>query len=250
MSSDRRARTTRRSACGSGIGRRSTRIRRTTATSRSRNTAFPFPTTSSRSISRFSSVRFSRFRTSNFCRSRPSTADRMLVVTSLGAVAFAGAMAGAAPRAAALPPIVVTVDVAVDLPPVLVSIVLHEAEAIWQPTGVTFIWRRTPGANAAAIANPADPSPSPTALRVTIGDDLGQAPPDRVPLGWIVFEGDDTPAHEIYVSHRNALEFMTNARGAPRPIAQMPMAEQQLMLGRAMGRALAHEMGHYLLASK
>ena len=174
----------------------------------------------------------------------------MLVVTSLGAIAFAGAMAGAAPRAAALPPIVVTVDVAVDLPPPLVSIVLQEAEAIWQPTGVTFIWRRTPRANAAANANPNDPCPPPTALRVTIGDDLGHAPSDRVPLGWIVFEGDDTPAHEIYVSHRNALEFMTNARGAARPIAQMPMAQQNLMLGRAMGRALAHEMGHYLLASK
>jgi len=30
----------------------------------------------------------------------------------------------------------------------------------------------------------------------------------------------------------------------------MPRAERETMLGRAMGRALAHEMGHYLLASK
>jgi hypothetical protein len=30
----------------------------------------------------------------------------------------------------------------------------------------------------------------------------------------------------------------------------MPLAERNLKLGRAMGRALAHEMGHYLLASK
>ena len=56
----------------------------------------------------------------------------MLVVTSLGAIAFAAAMAGAAPRAAALPPIVVTVDVAVDLPPLLVSIVLMKHAARWR----------------------------------------------------------------------------------------------------------------------
>ena len=30
----------------------------------------------------------------------------------------------------------------------------------------------------------------------------------------------------------------------------MPIAQQHTMLGRAMGRALAHELGHYLLASK
>ena len=177
----------------------------------------------------------------------------MLVVTSLGAIAFAAAMAGATPRAAALAPIVVTVDVTADMPPTLVSIALQEAEAIWQPTGVTFIWQRTPRANAkaAAIANPADPCPQPAnALRVVIGDDLGRAPVDHVPLGWIVFDADDTPAHEIYVSHRNAVDFMANSRGAVRTIAQMPTAEQNLMLGRAMGRALAHEMGHYPLASK
>jgi len=30
----------------------------------------------------------------------------------------------------------------------------------------------------------------------------------------------------------------------------MPIAERETYLGRAMGRALAHELGHYLLASK
>jgi hypothetical protein len=33
-------------------------------------------------------------------------------------------------------------------------------------------------------------------------------------------------------------------------IDRMPIAERELLLGRAMGRALAHEIGHYLLASK
>jgi len=175
----------------------------------------------------------------------------MLIATSLGAIAFAAAAAGSLPRAAALPPMVVTVDVTVDLPPVVVSIAQHEADAIWQPTGVTFIWRRAPRANAPASVNPADPCPPPPlGLRVVIGDNLGHAPADRVALGWIVFEADGAPAHEIYVSHRTALEFMISTRGVSRPLAQMPTAEQNMMVGRAMGRALAHEMGHYLLGSK
>jgi hypothetical protein len=30
----------------------------------------------------------------------------------------------------------------------------------------------------------------------------------------------------------------------------MPVMQRETLLGRAMGRALAHELGHYLLASK
>ena len=30
----------------------------------------------------------------------------------------------------------------------------------------------------------------------------------------------------------------------------MPLAQREMLLARAMGRALAHELGHYLLASK
>ena len=167
----------------------------------------------------------------------------MLIATSLAA-AFAASLAGAAPLTAA-PPMAVTVDVAVDLPPLVVSVALQEADAIWRPTGVTFAWRIAPR----AIANPADPCPPSSTLRVVIGEAPGNAPPDQIPIAWIVFDEDNVPARDIYVSHRNALQFLTSARGAG-PVAQMTRSEQNLRLGRAMGRALAHELGHYLLASK
>ena len=174
----------------------------------------------------------------------------MLIATGLGAVAFAASLASAAPLTAALPPIVVTVDVAVDLPPLLLSLVQAEADAIWRPTGMTFVWRRAPRATAIA-AGTGDPCPElSTGLRVVIGDERGRSPADQVALGWIVFDENDAPAREIYVSHRNVMDFMIGARGAVPPISQMPLAEQNLKLGRAMGRALAHEMGHYFLASK
>ena len=168
----------------------------------------------------------------------------MLIATSLAA-AFAASL-GAAPLTAALPPMAVTVDVTVDLPPPVVSVALQEADAIWRPTGVTFAWRIAPR----AIGGPADPCPPFSTLRVVIGEAPGNAPPDQIPIAWIVFDEDNVPARDIYVSHRNALQFLISARGAGPAAAQMTRSEQNLRLGRAMGRALAHEIGHYLLASK
>ncbi len=169
----------------------------------------------------------------------------MLIVTSLAA-ALAGSLAGVAPLTAALPPVAVTVDVAVDLPPLVVSVALQEADAIWNPTGITFAWRVAPR----ATLNPADPCPPASTLRVVIGDARGSAPPDQTPIAWIVFDEDGMPARDLYVSHKNALEFLMNASGGVPRIGQMTRMEENLRLGRAMGRALAHELGHYLLASK
>jgi hypothetical protein len=60
----------------------------------------------------------------------------------------------------------------------------------------------------------------------------------------------DAPQQEIYLSHANAESVMEDARGVVGLLEQMPLAQRDLLLARAMGRALAHEMGHYLLASK
>jgi len=169
----------------------------------------------------------------------------MLIATSLAA-ALAASLAGAASRTAALPPVTVTVDVAVDLPPLVVEIALQEADAIWRPAGVTFAWRVAPR----ATANPADPCPPASTLRVVIGEAHGRAPSDQTPIAWIVFDEDNLPARDIYVSHRNTLEFLMSARGAIPRAAQMTKTEENLRLGRGMGRGLAHELGHYLLASK
>jgi len=70
------------------------------------------------------------------------------------------------------------------------------------------------------------------------------------PLGWIVFDGEHEPQREIYVSHANAKALMASARGVVGIIDQMPPVQRENLLGRAMGRVLAHELGHFLLASK
>ena len=52
------------------------------------------------------------------------------------------------------------------------------------------------------------------------------------------------------MSYANAQAVMAESRGVVGVIAEMPIVQREMLLARAMGRALAHELGHYLLASK
>jgi hypothetical protein len=171
----------------------------------------------------------------------------MLIITSLAAAALAASPAAAASTPSAPPPMVVTVAAIADVPPSLVSRVLEEADAIWHPTGLAFVWRRVP--RSAVIRLDQDPFDASCGLRVVIGDARGEANANRLPLGWIQFDHQH-PAQEIYVSYQNAVDFMAGASGVTGPVSRMPPAEKEIKLARAMGRALAHELGHYLLASK
>jgi len=140
---------------------------------------------------------------------------------------------------AVMPPLVIGVTVAADISPTLIPRVLAEAEAIWRPTGVVIVWEREGGMEMHAPL-----------LRVWIGDGTGRGNRDEaMPLGWIGFEDDGSPTRNIYVSHANALALMNMMAGSS-SAARMPRAERETMLGRAMGRALAHELGHYLLARR
>jgi len=174
----------------------------------------------------------------------------MLIITSLAAAAVSATIGAAAATNAvtAPPPIVITVRVAADVPPTLLSRPLEEADAVWRPTGVTFLWRRLPQDAAERLDRPADGAA--TGLRVVVGPLRGRSPrQDLLPLGWIQFD-DDSPEQEIYVSYPNALDYMEGSQGVVGLISKMPVLERELKLARAMGRALAHELGHYLLASK
>ena len=68
-------------------------------------------------------------------------------------------------------------------------------------------------------------------------------------LGWIYFD-ESTPGHRIYVSYANVQQLMLESRGVIGSQDRMPIFEREVLLSRALGRALAHELGHYFLASK
>jgi hypothetical protein len=165
----------------------------------------------------------------------------MLHTLSVMFVAAAAAAAGASPAAPtrpmnAVPPIGVTVIVGRGIPPALVTRILEETDTIWRGSGFTFAWLRETGL--------------PTTLRLTIDNAAGMRVDGATTLGWIRFDEHNVPDPEIHLSYSNAIDLLRLSIGVVGDTEHMPRAERELLLGRAMGRALAHEMGHYLLASK
>jgi len=172
------------------------------------------------------------------------------VVASVLVASITSAAGAPAASSPAIPPMIVNVSSAPGMSQKLVSAVLAEADAIWRTSGVTFAWRRAPLA-VASHAGATEIAPyAPNTLRLTIGESRGVGRDGYLPLGWILFNDGTVPEQEIYLSYVNAQAMMEEARGVVGIISAMPLAQRETLLARAMGRALAHELGHYLLASK
>jgi hypothetical protein len=150
-------------------------------------------------------------------------------------------IAAAALAAAATAPVrhvVVNVAAAQDVPAAALAIMRDEASAIWRDSGVELTWHA--GLRAAADE-----------IVVVVGGVVRPAHQDgTLPLGWIVFDDPETPTQQIYLSRASALDLIAKSSSATGGIGRMPPLERDAYLGRAMGRALAHELGHYLLGSK
>ena len=178
----------------------------------------------------------------------------MMLIATTGLVALfastafaAGAWAPAS--SSAIPPMIVNVTAAQDVSPALLARILAETDALWRPSGIAFIWQRAARV-VVPYARASETGPYvPNTLRLIIDDSRGAGRDGHLPLGWIVFDGGAAPGQEIYLSHANALQMMAEARGVIGIVEQMPLVQRELLLARAMGRALAHELGHYLLAS-
>ncbi len=153
------------------------------------------------------------------------------------AISFVALVCGTAPAHLASPPLHITLTFARDVSPSLVLRLLDEADAVWRPSGVTFAWDTQSHGSV------------PAALQIVVDEERGAAPGGLPPLGWILFDAQDTPGRLIHLSYANAVALLNES-----PVLgdrnSMPIAQRETYLGRALGRALAHELGHYLLASK
>jgi hypothetical protein len=119
----------------------------------------------------------------------------------------------------------------------LVEETLREADAIWRENGVALVWRTGEDAGSSADAT----------LRVFFDDGANTLKDYVGTLGTIVFTGG-VPLPNIRLSYPNALELLRERYGDGR-VSQMTILERRTYLSRALGRALAHEVGHYVLAS-
>jgi hypothetical protein len=144
----------------------------------------------------------------------------------------------------ALPPLMLGVHVAQDISEKAVAIALDEAAAIWRGPGVTVVWEID---GAGAVGAP--PLGSCIRMTVVIENDTRGARFSPMPLGWIAFDEFGDPAREIHLSYANAVALVEEWYGTT-VANQMTLFERDILIGRALGRALAHEVGHYLFRSK
>ena len=143
-------------------------------------------------------------------------------------------------REPAVPAIPVDVVVSARVTDSLVQRICTEAETIWRPAGITFDWHITFDRHRIGPAEAADHS----AVSITIGDGRARVDPDGA-LGWITFTADG-PGHSIYLSRASAEGMLDRTTG----LNAATFAAREILVGRALGRALAHELGHYFLKSK
>ena len=126
-----------------------------------------------------------------------------------------------------------------DLSPRAVALMRAEIERIWQPYGVVIRWE-------AVGSGESGPQ-----LRLTIADselDHPQQSAAQPALAWIWFDTPTRPGNDIHVSVDAARRLVAGVRVGGRSVSAWP-ALGETLLGRALGRGIAHEVGHYLLAS-
>jgi hypothetical protein len=138
--------------------------------------------------------------------------------------------------ATSLAAIVITISAPADVDRSLLDRITAEADAIWRSTGLLIQWERHSDFAAAG------------SLHVVVGRDRANATEYLQPLGWIRFD-HGAPTAELYLSYANTITLLETSRGALGLGHNMTLLERNVYLSRAMGRALAHELGHYLLAS-
>jgi hypothetical protein len=128
-------------------------------------------------------------------------------------------------------------------PPAERTAMLQEADAIWGAHGVSIV----------AVA-PEQAGPPAADARLVVALARASRPPAapgrRERLGAIVFDHDNAPATTITIDVAAVAAIVARARLGGRPFDQWPPAGRDALVGRALGRVLAHEIGHYLLASR
>lgn len=116
-----------------------------------------------------------------------------------------------------------------------------EIVELWRPYGVDIIWEKA--------WMETDQGEIPELFMFFVDRELHRLGEDATPVAWIQFV-DGAPGQLINVSVPAARRLMNATPWHNEmPIRMAPLDAQERLLGRMIGRALAHEIGHYLLSS-
>ena len=131
--------------------------------------------------------------------------------------------------------------------PQTIDAATSEAREIWAPAGLRLTWSFPP--------RPLDLTDGRTVIVVVrralrrppaVGavDSKGSA---MCLLGQVRFGEDGRPANLIEVSFEAITSLVMGGSHMYRPVAKLPGFLQQVLLGRGLGRVVAHEIGHWLV---
>ncbi len=172
-----------------------------------------------------------------------SQAARLLTVVILNAGAAATVRAAVVP----LEPCAVTIDlsstVALQWTSEDARRFREEAGRVWSHQGVALCWRDQD------TSCPASQSTVHVRLAQNVPSNGLDAAHVRAALGWIGFSDRTGPGPFIVLSVSRAMELLGQAERTARRLADLPGMVARL-LPRALGRALSHELGHFLLARR
>jgi hypothetical protein len=125
------------------------------------------------------------------------------------------------------------------VPPGTLRAAATEAAALWAPYGV-----------AIDVAAPCGRVDDDGILLIVVPV---EAPHAAVTAGWrgalgaISFDADGAPAPRITLFLTDILAFVARARLFGQPEWQWPRSLREALVGRVLGRVLAHEIGHFIL---
>lgn len=121
----------------------------------------------------------------------------------------------------------------------IVRTAVREAADIWAPYGLAL--RRAAACDTAAGDT--------LVLAVEAADRVS---PGRIGLvlGEVAFRPDGTPEPKVSLFLNALLTLLADTRALTLAVWQSPRVLHDLLVGRALGRVLAHEVGHYVLATR
>ena len=165
----------------------------------------------------------------------------LLALIALGAtLTGAGATAPAAPLCDASLPLV-WIDGG-RTSPVVLDEAEREASRIWAPAGITFDWTRSTPERAIRADD----------VLVMVREQLAGRPHSdlrvgrRHALGRVILVTPDRPSQLIELALPAVATSVQGESLFGRPVRGLPAASRDLAVGRALGRVLAHEIGHWL----
>jgi hypothetical protein len=118
--------------------------------------------------------------------------------------------------------------------------IADEADAIWRPHGVLV--------RAVSLLDPVPPQAVDVRVAVQLVDRFDRRAAANSPgLGAIVFQGRDGFEPAIKIAVESVETMLSDRKINGRPIAEWPAGLAGTVRSRALGRVLAHELGHYLV---